>query len=299
MLSQLDWLRRSRTGAELLATLRHFAKNPDLPGDTRADGKIGPPHSALSSPCERCWIYPRLSGRNYCATCQAILDRAWRLGDISRHSSVVWGFVNQLPKQIRSDSALQGDGWKDSRILSTFIHDEHHFLLMLHRRELKPWFQELAIYHGTDLKGLIQVFPTTGAPHFTMGEVLCRVAHNESRFPMDRLRVRFFSRTHHVLRPHRYDQRGVLTFDVREFLSLLEMASVFRTILHPEEQKILRKILRTKDPQEARLYWGRFLGYLDQQARDMLNAWGVRNWPKPQVQLLYDLTRYVAFYQTD
>lgn len=296
MLSRFDWLRLSRTGAELLATLRHFAVNPDLPPDGR---EIGPPHSGLSSPCERCWLYPPLPDGRYCPTCQAVLKRAWRLGDLSRHSSVIWGFVDRLPRQLRSDRSPQDKGWKDSRILGTYVHDEHRFLLMLHRKELKTWFQELAIYHGTDLRGLIQVFPTTGSPHFTMGEILCRVVHHESRFPMDRLRVRFFSRVSHVREPHRYDRQGILTFDVRDFLSLLEMASVFRTILPPDEQEMLHKILNTQDSQEAQLYWGRFLGYLDQEARDMLNSWGIRSWPKPQIRLLYDLTEYVAFYQTD
>jgi hypothetical protein len=56
--------------------------------------------------------------------------------------------------------------------------------------------------------------------------------------------------------------------------------------------------LQTDDPQEERFYWGRFMGLLDQEARDMLNAWNVRDWPKPQVQLLYDLMEYVVFYQT-
>ncbi len=312
MLNKFDWLRRCRTGAELLATLRHFAQKPSpqerrgqgkgkndslaLGGEGWGEGEIGSPRSALSNPCERCWIYPHLPGKHYCADCQGILGRSWRLGEVSRSSSVIWGFVNQLPKQLRSiGDSLKGD-WKDSRVLGAHVQDEHHFLVMLFQKELKPWFQELAMYHGSNLRGLIQVFPTSGSPNFTMGEVICRVMHNEARYPMDQLRVRFFASSFHVLRPHRYDRQGVLTFSVTEFLSLMEMASVFRTLLHPEEQKLLRKILITKDPQKERFYWGRFLGRLDQDARDMLNAWGVRNWSKPQTRLLYDLTDYVAYY---
>jgi hypothetical protein len=291
MLSQFDWLRRTRTGAELLAALRYFAEEPDLPDVPEEE--VGPPPSALNPLCERCHIYARRPDRRFCATCQGILNRSWRLGDVSRHACVAWGFVNRLPRQLRDP-----DGFRDSHVLGVHTGDDRHFLAMFPRKEIKPWFRELAIYHGSDLRGLIQVFPTTGSPHLEMGEVICRAAHNESRFPMDRLRVRFFSSPFHVLRPHRYDDLGVLTFELTDFLSLLEMASVFRTILPPDEQGVLRKILQTDDPQEERFYWGRFMGLLDQEARDMLNAWNVRDWPKPQVQLLYDLMEYVVFYQT-
>ena len=291
MLNRFDWLRQSRTGAELLATLRYFADHSDLPTDK---GEIGSPYSALHGPCERCQIYPPAKSKTrYCATCRAVLSRAWRLGDVSRHASVLWGFVNRLPKQL-----CTGSGFRDSHILGAYSHDDNHFLLMLPRRDLKPWFQELAIYHGADLQGLIQVFPTTGSRNLNMGEVFCRIAHGESRFPMDRLRVRFFSDPYHVLNPRRFDRQGILTFESAEFLSLLEMASVFRTVLRPREQELLRKILATEDAQEEQLYWGRFLGYLNQKARDMLSAWNVRNWSKPQTRLLYELIDYVVFYQT-
>jgi hypothetical protein len=186
MQSHFDWLRRSQTGAELLATLQYLATHPGLPSN---GGEIGPPYSALGGPCLRCWIYPRSTKKRnayYCLTCQAILDAARKLGSISRCSVVIWGFVNQLPRQFHSG------GFRDSHVLDPYIHDENHFMLMLYQRELKPWLQELVIYNGADLKGFIQIFPTTGASEPSMGDLLCRIIQNEARFPMDRLRVRFF-----------------------------------------------------------------------------------------------------------
>ena len=292
MLTGFDWLRRSRTGAELLATLKYLEVKPDLfPGDEK---KIGPPHSALDGPCQRCWVYPRRSYKLYCESCQAILARANKLGSISRQAIVLWGFVNQLPRQLQT-----GEGFGDTRVFGTFVHDKNHFLLVMGRRELKPWTQELVLYHGSNLKWLIQIFPTTGeGRQASMGDILCRAIHHEARFTMDQLRVRFYSAPYQVLVPHVRDREKVLTFEVTEFLGLLEMAAVFRTLLDPEAQKALYELLSLEDTSEEQFYWGRFLGYLSPKAKDMLNAWKVRQWPKSQIKLLYELTDYVVFYQS-
>jgi hypothetical protein len=294
MLSSFDWLRRSQTGAELLATLEYLTSRPDLfpPGD-----EIGPPFSALDGPCQRCWIYPRApsSRQDHCPSCQAILARATKLGGISRQSIVIWGFVNRLSKLLR-----MGEGFSDHHVLGAYIHDENHFLLMMPRHELKPWLRELVIYHGPDLKGLIQILPTAGAGKgVNMGDVICRAAYHEARFPMDQLRVRFYSAPYQILKPRTRDRQGLLTFEVSEFLSVLEMAAVFRTILYPREQKALYELLNLEDASEEQFYWGRFMGFLSQEAKDMLNAWRIRQWPKNRIELLYELVNYVAFYQTD
>lgn len=294
MLEPFDWLRLSQTGAELLATLEYLAQQPEFPWEQE---ELGPPHSALAGPCQRCWVYPRPAedrSAEHCATCAAVLKRAGPLGHTSRHALVLWGFVNQLPRQLRT-----GSGFQESTVLGTYVHDDKHFLLMMHRRELKPWLQELLLYHGADLKGLLQIFPTVGGREASMGELLCRVVHNETRFPLDRLRVRFFAASHQIFQPHRYDREGTLTFEAGEFLSLLEMAAVFRTVLLPREQDMLHELLQLEDADEAKFYWGRFLGYLNQQARDMLTAWGVRQWSKAQVKLFYELVDHVTFYHSD
>jgi len=301
MLSSFDWLRRSESGAELLATLEYLTSRPDLfpTGD-----EIGPPFSALDGPCQRCWVYPRApsSRQNYpsagsghrCPSCQAIVTRADRLGRISHQSIVLWGLVNRLSKLLR-----MGEGFSGYHVLGAYVHDENHFLLMMPRHELKPWLQELVIYHGSDLKGLIQILPTTAVGKgVSMRDVLCRAVYHEARFPMDQLRVRFFSAPYQILRPHTRDQQGLLTFEVSEFLSVLEMAAVFRTILRPQEQASLYELLNLEDTSEEQFYWGRFMGFLTQEAKDMLNAWRIRQWPKGRVKLLYELVEYVAFYQT-
>lgn len=317
MLSSFDWLRQSRTGAELLATLQQLEKKPGL----FDMDEIGLPHSALRGPCQRCWVYPRTPASKrkrasntyhdrqaapHCKACRSILKRAKHLGRTSIQSIVIWAWVNQLPRQLLSDegfhpslpSELQQAG--GNYILGTCICDQHHFLLMMRRYTLKPWLQELLLYHGTELRGLIQILPTTGVSGgIDMADVLGRAVHHEARFAMDQLRVRFFSAPHQLLRPHTRDQRGLLTFEISEFLSLLEMAAVFRTLLRPESQQALYELLNLDDPSEEQFYWGRFLGYLSAETKDMLNAWRIRQWPQEKIQLLYELTDYVAFYQTD
>jgi hypothetical protein len=307
VLTRFDWLRRSRTGPELLATLRYLEETPELPTD---DIDPGPPPTALTGPCQRCWVYPRATGR-YCATCQAILDRAWPLRGVVPRSVVIWGFVNRLPRSRGSvgdrlersggDRLERSGGDRPERNrasgapLGLYVQDDHHFLLMLSHDSLKPWLQELVLYHGAELKGLLQIFPTTGGRSAPMGDLLARMIHQETRYPPDRLRVRFFSSLEQIFHPRAYDKEGVLTFEVSEFLNTLELATVFRTVLRPDEQKTLYKLLHTADSAQAQFYWGRFLGTLSQEARDMLTAWGIRSWSEYQITLLYELADYVAF----
>lgn len=306
MLNSFDWLRRSRTGAELLATIRYLEREPDL---FDVD-EVGPPHSALDGPCQRCWVYPRqpASRRStsdhayfdrraapYCNACRKILSWARRLGKLSRQSLVIWARVNQLPKRLEA-----GDWSRDRHIRGTYTHDENHFLVMMRRYNLKPWLQDLLIYHGGDLRGLIQVLPTTGAGGgVDMADVMCRAVHHESLFPLGPLQVRFFSAPYQLLYPHTRDRQGLLTFEVSEFVNLLEMAAVFRTMMRPEAQQALQELLNLEDPSEEQFYWGRFLGYLGPEAKDMLSAWRIRAWPRERIQLLYELTDYVAFYSSD
>lgn len=306
MLNRFDWLRRCRTGAELLATLDYLSRDEwqvtdDVSLATRHASlatavELGPPPSALDGPCLRCWVYPCAPTKpnaRYCPTCQTILDGAWRRRALATRTVVVWGFVNQVPPQMRAAIDLN-----TTYLTARYIHDEQHFLTLLRYRELQPWLQELALYHGGVLKGLLQVCPTTGGRDSHMGELLCRMVHNEARFPTDRLRIRFFASPHQVYDPHLYDRMGILTFDLAEFLRMLDMAVVFRTLLKPEEQRILYELLKNEDPSEEQFYWGRLLGCLTRQAKDMLNAWRIRQWSKPQVDLLYELVEYVGFYQS-
>ena len=62
---------------------------------------------------------------------------------------------------------------------------------------------------------------------------------------------------------------------------------------------MLYELLHVDDTGEAQFYWGRLLGYLNQEAKDMLNAWKIRTWPTSRIDLLYELVDYVAFYQTE
>jgi hypothetical protein len=228
------------------------------------------------------------------------VNRSRHLGDLSRESAVIWGFVNRLPKQL-SGQALRpgsGQGFQDSRSLSSFVLDENRFLVVLLHRQLKPFLQELVMYHGEELKGLIQIVPTVGVSgDLSMADVLCRIIHYEANFSMDRLRVRFYAKPYQVLIPHVFDRKGVLTFDISDFLSVLEMVAVFRTLLQPDEQEMLHDLLMVDDPAESQFYWGRLMGLLSGQAKDMLSAWNIRQWTLDRVKLLYELMDYVAWYQ--
>jgi hypothetical protein len=264
------------------------------------DEELGAPPSALQGPCQRCWIYPRAPAKRgtgrYCRVCRAILVKASRLHHLSPRSIVIWGAVNRLPKLLERRGGVQA-GY---RILGAYAPDAQHFIVMMYRQGLKSWLQELVIYHGTELRGVLQILPTTGrGGGVDMADVLCRAMYQETLLPMDRLRVRFFSAPHQVLKSHLRDRQGLLTFEIAEFVSLLEMAAVFRTLLEPEVQRALFELLNLKDSHEEHFYWGRFLGLLTPEARDMLNAWRIRQWPKERIRLLYELIGYVSFYPLD
>jgi hypothetical protein len=181
-----------------------------------------------------------------------------------------------------------------SDVLATYVHDDRHFLLMLPHDGLKPWLQELVLYYGAELKGLLQIFPTTGGRSAQMGDMLARIVHLEAGFPPDKLRVRFYAGIEQVFNPRPFEREGVLTFEVGEFLRTMELAAVFRAVLQRDERKTLYKLLHTADTAQAQFYWGRFYGLLSQEARDMLDGWGVRDWSPHQVSLLYELVDYVA-----
>lgn len=286
MLNYFDWLRRAATGAELLATLHVIAKQPEA----LADLALGAPLSALDGPCERCLIYSRPADDVYCAACQTILNTRKRYKMASQRVVLVWGYVNRLPRGLRGGetAVIAPDG------SGHYIPDERRFLKILIRHDLQSWLHDLLLYDGGSLTGLLQIFPTTSySPSLCMNDLLCRVMHRENVSGQDKLRVRFYAVPHLVMNHYTLEQEGLLTFGAAEFLGMLEMATVFRQMLHPREQSILRDLLTTDDLNQEQFYWGRFLGMLGQETRDMLHAWQVRQWSKEQVRLFYELLRYV------
>jgi len=294
MLNGFDWLRRSRTGAELLGTLQYLDEQPVAPPELTP---IGPPHSAGGGPCRRCWIFPRAAeDTQYCSTCQEILRRCREFLNTTRYTTLVWGFVNQLPEEV-----LQQPGAKRlQRLLGCYIHDANHFLVAMERNKLKAWLQELTVYHGLELRGILQIFPTMGAGTRTcMGDVLCRAIHRDLYLPLGELHVRFYSAPYQLVDPRPRSSKGMLTFELDEFLRLLEMAEIFRALVWPEEQRELYELFRIGDKKEAQFYWGRFLGRLEQRTKDMLTAWNMRQWPKNRIKLFYELLDYVRLIQED
>ncbi len=286
MLTAFDWLRRSRSGAELLSMLwmlkedsTCFERLQSLAGFD----SFGPVPYALAAPCERCDLYPRLSTSIFCPTCRVIRDGTHSAGKSVRDALLVWGYVNRLPQQINTG-------------IASFVRDDRHFLLLIRRLDLQSWLQEVVLYHGPDLKGYLQIMPTWGGTDgVSMGDLLCQAMRQESYFPLDRLRVRFYMRHYQVLRPQEFDREGLLTYEVSEFLRTLEMAVIFRSILRLEEQSVLYELLTKADDNADSFYWGRLMGILGQRARDLLDAWDVRHWPARRIKHFYELTDYVDY----
>lgn len=297
MLSHFDWIRSCRQGTELLVVTRGLNNHASLFA-TENTGPAGP-YMASTGPCYRCWVYPRQkttgAGWQYCRTCHHIIKESSQLWSQSRHLVVVWGFVNQLLAQFR-----EGQGFIDSRILSSYVHDVNHFLLLMYRKELKTWLQELGLYHGHNLKGLLVIFPTiSSVPGLNMGDVLTAAISEEKKYPLDMLRVQFFATPYEVIKPKVRHRQKILTFDISEFIQYLGMAEVFRSVLTYEEQLVLKEILKLTNEKEVNFYWGRSLGQFSAAARDIVDGWNLRNWKLSQLKLLYELVDYANFIRFD
>lgn len=294
MLSIFDWIRRCRTGGELVATLEHFERHsPDTFPEIKA---LAGPTTLDQRPCARCWLYPvherkKCSKPDHCQTCGAIVGQARIKSRQSYLSSVIWGNVNTIPRHMEASAGF----YEDPRVLRHVI-DENHFLLVLNSRKIKAWLQELMLYHGSGLKGLIQIFPTTGRMKLGgMGELICRASHYDARFPMDRLRIRFYRGPKYLSAPHKYENKGVMTWYVGDFIKMLDMAAIFRSLIRPEEQEILRKITQVENESEAKFLWGRMMTLISPEAKDMLNSWNFRDWSNGRIDLFYGLFDYVEY----
>ena len=132
-----------------------------------------------------------------------------------------------------------------------------------------------------------------------MGDVLCRAIHRDEYLPLEQLHVFFYSAPYQLVDPWPRKSKGMGSFELDEFLRLLEMAEIFRVLVWPEEQRELHELLQISDKKEAQFYWGRFLGRLEQRTKDMLTAWNMRQWPKNRIKLFYDLLDYVRLIQED
>jgi len=204
---------------------------------------------------------------------------------------VIWGFLNRIPKPLEQS--------KETRLphIRCFHQvDDRHILLILRNYSLKKWLSDTLLHHGSNLKGLLFLFPAIGKdPKLSMGDALCRAIQQDAKFPMDQLRIQFFSNSAQLTIPKKREDKGMLTFEASDFLSLLEMAAIFRSLLRPEEQDMVREAGLLKDLSEKQFYWGRLMNLLNREARDMLTAWKFKQWPETRIRLLYELINYAPF----
>ena len=292
MLTKFDWLRRCRTGTDLLATLKYFSINPEVDPSQQ---ELGGPLSAIGRLCQRCKVYAPVSIKKkhsrYCKTCETILSFKEEVAPKSRRSILIWGYVNQISRRLR-------DSKPSEFFYGTYIYDDQRFLVAMHRQNLKTWLQDLVIYSGLSLKGLLQIFPSLGEyRNMNIGDYIAWAIHHEANLAMDQLWIRFYTKPSQIINPKKRDREGLLSYNISEFISMLEMVEVFRANLFPTEQQDLFDLLNLKDFKEEQFYWGRFLGQLSQEAKDMLSAWKIRQWSKSQIEFFYQLIKYVVFPQ--
>lgn len=280
MLVAFDWLRRSENGAELIATMDAMESAPDL---FRTENGVGEPFCGIRGPCIRCWLLPRLPGSSHCSVCHRIVTDSRRLGSDSKRCLLVWAFVNFLPNTVKQAAR------QDQRAL--LIKDDKHFLAAVSGPCLNAWLKKL-LQDDKEQKGTLIVFPTTRKKStFTMGDVLCRAIQHDASFPMDRLRIEFFSKPGQLKAPHLREQEGMLILQPYEFLPLLELATVFSTLLNHEEVEIIKYVMSIQDQNQKAFQWGRLMGILNLEARDMLV--NMKTWPVNRIKWLCELAKYV------
>jgi hypothetical protein len=293
MLTFFDWLRQCRTGGELLALLSGAVAEERLPGGRKYEPP--PPETLFRTPCRRCGFFSAVPGSAPpdCPTCEEIRRTGKRMDRTAGFSRILWGHVNRIPRMIA------GDGHASPELLGRYIHDDHHFLAMFSGKGTLPFFRRMLMYDGHDLKGFLQIFPAVSAGHRNrMMDLLIRACHYDAVYPMDALRVRCFTRAHQVFHPGRYETpENRITCEASEFMSLLEMARIFRNLLTPVEQKMLGEYADAPEDRGAgdAFLWGRMMGALSPAARDMLVAWDFRNWPAERARYFFDMFAYVDY----
>jgi hypothetical protein len=197
MPTAFDWIRRAENGAELIATIDGIDISSAPFQDETVMGEVA---CGIRGPCSRCWILPRLAGSSHCGVCHTILGESGKVGPASRECLLIWGYLNSIPECLKQDR-------RPHQTRALFIKDDARFLAVVPGSVLIPWMKEVVLNSDPDIRGSLTVFPTTGKKDtFTMGDVLCRAIQHDSRFPMDRLRIRFFSKPGQLKAPHVREQ---------------------------------------------------------------------------------------------
>ncbi|MBF0121005.1 MAG: hypothetical protein HQK79_19420 [Desulfobacterales bacterium] len=226
MLNTFDFIRIAKSGSELIATIQYLTEKSYI----LFTNELGPPLSGVVWPCQRCWFYSCLPsyGERHCEACSSILKLESESRKLIRSTFVLWGFVNKIPFPL-----TPGQKFLDITPTASYVFDEHHFIIILNRSEIKKCLKEIVNIHKLDLVGLIQIFPVKGSSlKGTMADILSHVTYQENRFPMDYLRIRFFSKPYHIFEAREKDKDKILTFEISEFLKILDLPSIFRPLLN-------------------------------------------------------------------
>jgi hypothetical protein len=284
MLTAFDLLRLSKTGAELLSTLRLLPKIEM----SLHNMSMGVPYSAMYGPCKRCWIYARSPQLNLCESCNAIESLSKDIYEHIKNSVIIWAYITE-PLTLLTNNFIN-----PNETLAYHNVDDEHLLIITKKASIKDWLQNLALAYGDEIRGLIQIFPTMGqGPTIGMADILNRAAHQEKIITHDRLWIRFFPKPWQLVEAKKRDDLGILTFSINEFIDVMETTRVFHDLIPFKQRHLLYEILNEPESSNNPFYWGRFTRSLNQASRDMLDAWGMREWAVPKVQLLYDLLDYV------
>ncbi|GAB4495052.1 MAG: hypothetical protein OHK0052_01610 [Anaerolineales bacterium] len=278
MFTPINWLRLAASGREVYNTIAFLSQNADL----FLRGQVGAPYNGIDYPCERCHFHARTSQIDmYCPVCALVVNKR---PPINQYHFVLWGAVNQITEQtlqIKNGVA--------------YALDEQHFILTAHARSLRPWLEQIALYYGYEWLGYLQISPTVGKGYRpTMSEILTTIIASDKTYPLDKLRLRFYSRAWHSLKDDSA-LAGYQTFDLPGFLQQLEMASLYRAAFMPDEQQAIAQISTVQNAQEAQFLWSRLLGRLSAQQADLINLWRMRSWSQARHELLQSMLDYVVY----
>lgn len=278
MFTPLNWLRLAASGREVYNTIALLNKNADL----FLRGQVGAPYNGIDYPCMRCHFHARITpSDDYCPACSQVMRTR---APLNQHHFVLWGAVNQI-----TEHTLQIENGV------AYAVDEQHFILTAQARSLRPWLEQIALYYGYEWLGYLQICPTVGKGYRpAMGEILTTIIASDKTYPLDKLRLRFYSRAWHSLMDD-VAMAGYQTFDLPGFLQQLEIASLYRSKFMPDEQQMIAQISQVKDAQEAQFLWSRLLGQLSAEQADLINLWRMRSWSLARHELLQSTLDYVAY----
>ena len=166
-------------------------------------------------------------------------------------------------------------------------------LIMCYRKDIQSWLQDLVLFYGESLKGMLEIFPTMGQGSIIgMGDILSTAKHEASSLSYNKMWIRFYPESWQLLETKKRHDNGILTFSLSEFIAFIEKANVFKEIIPYRFRSDIYDLIVNSNIKSESYYWGKLKRSLNKKSIDLIDSWQLKAWNKEQLEILYELSNY-------